>query len=188
MVKKDAVLSKEVDGFTINILRDDSPESPRTWDNVGTLMTFHRDCEIQDSKEFKNSDAFKEYLRSHEKSLIIRPVFAYIHSGVALSLTNTVYPFNDRWDACQIGVIYCTKKKARAELGNKYAQKIDKCFQGEIENMNRYLSGEVYGYAVTDEADDCVESCWGFYCTPEEVMKEVLSNIPKKKKASKKKA
>jgi hypothetical protein len=173
------VLEKREGRYIVRVFRDEDPLSPEDWDNVGHLMTFHDQCYIQTNREFKHKEeGFKDYLRKNEKSLFIAPVYAYIHSGAVLSLSNDSYPFNDQWDACQIGVIYCPKKTARKELGKDYAKKIHDTFALEIKAWNQYLSGEVYGYTVSLEANDgveVVESCYGFYGDPEDCLAEGVS-------------
>ena len=43
----------------------------------------------------------------------------YDHSGIALSLTRDRYPFNDRWDAGQLGFILVDRVKALKEYNAK---------------------------------------------------------------------
>jgi hypothetical protein len=183
------VLEKKVGDYTCKVFMDESPESPEDWDTVGTLMTFHRDCTIQGTKEFKTQEAFKEFLRKgeHNNTLIIAPVYAYIHFGVALSQSNDRYPFTDPWDACQIGVIYCTKAKAKKEFKTKTYTKTLEAFAREIETWNQYMSGEVYGFTVEGKDGEDIDSCWGYYDTPENVMKEAEASAKAEKEAQRKK-
>lgn len=38
------------------------------------------------------------------------------------------------------------------------------CFRNEIETLNNWLNGEVYGYIVEEtETGETADSCWGFY-------------------------
>ena len=166
-------MEKQVKGYTCKVLQDQNPESPDSWDNIPKLMTFHRGCYIQEDKAFKRKEEeFKAFLRDNEKTLFIMPVRAYIHSGVALSFSGSTYPFNDPWDACQVGVMFCTKKEARDNWGKGWTKKIQKAFEAHLETWNQYLRGEVYGYTVEDKDGNHVDSCWGFYGPPEDCMKE----------------
>jgi hypothetical protein len=171
------VLEKQVGDYTCKVFYDQDPQSPADWDMVGTLMTFHPQCTIQGTKEFKTQEAFKEFLRKgeHDNTLIIRPVYAYIHSGVALSLSRGGQ-FSDRWDSCQIGVIYCTKAKAKKEFKTKTYTKTLEAFENEIKAWNQYFSGEVYGFTVEGKDGEHVDSCWGYYDTSENVLKEAMSS------------
>ncbi len=35
--------------------------------------------------------------------------------------------------------------------------------RGELAQWRQYLEGDVYGYVVTDERGEHLDSCWGFY-------------------------
>lgn len=95
------------------------------------------------------------------------PVYAYIHSGVALS-TGNAYPFNDRWDADMCGIIHVSKDIVRKEYGKQrisrklYAQ-VESLLRSEIEELNQYLQGDVYCYSIQDESGDVIDSCCGLY-------------------------
>ena len=166
-----ALLEETVGEYVCRVFHDDSSSiSPEDFDHVGKLMTFHRDCYIQVERKFKRKEEeFKAFLRDNENNLIIMPVYAYIHSGVALSLERGGQ-FNDPWDSGQIGVIYCTKEEAAENFGKNYSERLLKCFKAIIEEWDGYLSGNVYGYTVERNGED-VDSCWGFIGTPQEVMK-----------------
>ena len=67
----------------------------------------------------------------------------YDHSGIVLSLSNNHYPFNDRWDAGQLGLILVDREKALKEFGKKrlteqLKQKIRQIIEGEIETYNQH--------------------------------------------------
>ena len=91
----------------------------------------------------------------------------YDHSGIALSLTNSHYPFNDQWDAGQLGFVLVDRDKALKEFNKKrltkqLRQKIYEIIEGEVETYNQYLSGDVYGYVVSRDNEQ-IDSCWGYY-------------------------
>lgn len=46
-------------------------------------------------------------------------------------------------------------------------KRIEEYLKGEIETLDDYYTGEVFGYRITPEDDDSndLESCWGFYGT-----------------------
>jgi hypothetical protein len=91
----------------------------------------------------------------------------YEHSGISLSLTNSHYPFTDRWDAGQLGFILVDRQKALKEFGKKrltkqLKQKIRYIIEGEVETYNQYLAGDVYGFVISKNGQE-IDSCWGFY-------------------------
>lgn len=157
--------------FTLKIVPDQDPESPRNWDNLGTMVCFHKRMILGD-KHSETVESLGEIIK--RKDVISLPIYAYIHSGIALSTSRTGQ-FADPWDSGQLGYIYVTKEKIREnfckkKLSKKIIERALECLEGEIETYNQFLSGDVYGYMVQDEKGETVESCWGFY--GEEAAKE----------------
>jgi hypothetical protein len=82
-------------------------DSPRSWDNLGTMVCAHRSCDLpQESGYTTDSAGYEELMASLSSSkrcgCIVLPVYMYDHSGTALSTT----PFSCRWDSGQVGYIY----------------------------------------------------------------------------------
>lgn len=95
-------------------------------------------------------------------------VYAYIHSGIALSLT----PFQCRWDS---GVFGCLV----------YPTDINSV-EGFVKEWGMNWNGENYGYVITDENGEELESVWGFIGT-EYCEEEAKSSLQWYKKDAKKK-
>jgi len=156
-------------GLTIEIHTDDDPESPREWDNLGKILYTSDRYTLGDERV--STEEIKDILA--RKDVIVLPVFAYIHSGVALSTA----PFSCSWDSGQCGIIYVEreavlKEWSRKRLTKKLTNKIEDILRAEIQTYNEFLSGEVYGYVVKTSIqcghcghseDEELESCWGFY-------------------------
>lgn len=114
---------------------------------------------------------------------VVLPLFLYDHGGITMSTG----AFCCSWDSGQVGFIYITKEKMAVEGWDK--EHATKYLQGEVEEYDQYLTGDVWGYVV--EADDGteVESCWGFYgvdyCKSEgqSVFKSVSELIAKERAA-----
>lgn len=152
----------------------DLDESPREWDNVGTMVLNHQKYDLPNEADI-NTDGFKSwkeievYLRKEKKAFIIFPVFMYDHSGISISVSKT-YSYNCRWDSGQIGFIYCTKEDIKKEKFTK--KKAEKCLIQEIDTYNDYLTGNIYEF-VLYELKTCkccshieeqvLDSCGGFY-------------------------
>ena len=81
------------------------------------------------------------------------PVYAYIHSGVALSLSRNGYPFTCGWNTSFKGFILVERVKGWSWKENQAYE----IAESHIETWNIYLSGQIYGYY--SEAG----SCGGFY-------------------------
>lgn len=136
-------------GYKIEIHRDDSgiDSGPQDWqDETAFIAANHRDFYVI-PKWIRDIDEVQYYQDTHD----IYPLIAYIHSGVALSLSRD-YPFNCPWDSGQVGWVVVN----RSECPDTY-----KYAQGMVEEWNQYLSGDVWGYVVSLGTDE--DSCWGFY-------------------------
>lgn len=173
-------------------LYSDSDNSPREWDNLGTMVTKHRNYRIgeenisdpidwlrekvgyseQGVQKIANrlkTDYYSERVKNYlellfEDKYVVLPLYIYEHSGVSISTT----PFGCKWDSGQLGYIFCTKEKALEEFGGKKVTKKvrEKCFSNfvaEVETYDTWQKGEVYGFNASYGDEE--DSCGGFYGT-----------------------
>lgn len=119
--------------YTLTVEYDDYADNPREWDNVCTMVCWHRNYRLGDRHKYDDSDEFfndllyricgmnpddyedlptrdKYKLARESGQLVIKPINLYDHGGITVS-TSSGYPYNDRWDAGCVGFIYITKKK-----------------------------------------------------------------------------
>lgn len=160
----------------LRIVQDDSPESPREWDNLGTMVCFHRSYDLGDKHDFNTPDDFHEWYQKNKKMIaVILPLYLYDHSGITMSY-NCTYPYNDRWDAGQVGYIYVTKENVRKEysvkaISKKMLERVTKYLEGEVKTYDMYLRGDVYGFQIITkskcdhgcEHEDTEKSYYGYY-------------------------
>lgn len=155
----------EYKGYNIQINQDDMAESPREWDNLGTIITFmRRDYGIGDNNKFSSSAQFRQW--SKREKVVCLPVYAYIHSGITINTGG----FSCSWDSGQAGYIYVTYEKIRKEYGikrvtKKYIDKVTRCLDLEIKTFDQYLTGDTYYYTIEDKEGDHLDSCGGFFGT-----------------------
>jgi hypothetical protein len=142
---------------------DSDPESPREWDNLGTIATWHRRYTLGDEQPTEEAPEFTESL---PKGTIKLPVYMYDHSGLTLSTK----AFSCPWDSGQLGIIYATP--ARIEEMGVALIDVGIQLQNEIETYNQYVCGDVYGFTrfkevVCETCKNCeeevIDSCWGFF-------------------------
>lgn len=169
--------------YKYDIVNDESPESPRTWDNLGTLAIASSRWSFGDAGLSHNCDsiqeAFEEHLAENDLTIdkvIWLPVYGYSHGGLTINTTG----FSCSWDSGKLGFIYVSKANALSEyggkrVGKKLTERVEEYLRGEIQTMDQYLNGEVYGYKVLEfigESDDDqddedlweeIDSCWGYY-------------------------
>lgn len=150
----------------VRVVQDPDPVDPREWDNLGTLVCWHRRYQLGDEQPDCTPD---EYLKDVPKGSQVYPVYLYDHSGIALSLSK-VGQFADPWDAGQLGVCIVTPARL-TEIGTP-ADRVFEVLDAEINEYNQYLAGDVWG-VIIEERDECehchrgewqqIESCWGYF-------------------------
>jgi hypothetical protein len=165
-------LDKE-NGLVLRVYQDNDPESPREGDNFGKMVLWHRAYDLGDKHDFKTSGEFLEFTDDN-KITVMLPVFAYEHTGMCLSVDDSEYPFNDRFDAGQIGFIYMPNETLEKEFnGDKEAAL--KHLKREVETYSAYCNNEVFSYTVskavydengeidTEEEGEFVSGICGYY-------------------------
>ncbi len=155
----------------LKVVHDSSADSPRSWDNLGTMICFHNRYDLGDKHNYNADDysgweEMKKAIIKEENPAVILPLYMYDHSGISISTS----PFSCRWDSGQIGFVLVSKKQALEEYGgvrvsSKKKTKIESIIQAEVKTYTQYVGGEVYGFQIVDEDDDIVDSCYGFYGT-----------------------
>jgi hypothetical protein len=162
----EALETIEYKSHTIEIMPDYSSENPiKSWDMLGEYCCWHKRYDLGNSTRFKNL----EELVSHAKrtNSLLYPLYMYDHSGISLSLTNTQYPFSDRWDSGQVGYVLVDRSKALREFGKKklttqLKKRVEQVIAAEIETYNQFLAGDVFGYVISKDGEE-IDGCWGYY-------------------------
>ena len=153
--------------YRIRVMQDSDAESPRDWDNLGTMVYWHRDYilgDVDGNREYESVESFLEEIGD----AIVLPLYIYDHSGVTMNTTG----FSCPWDSGQVGFIYVTLGDVRKEYGWKRITKerrerIEGYLRNEVNTFDMFLRGDVYGFSVVREDEDGeevdIDSCWGFY-------------------------
>jgi hypothetical protein len=170
------------DKYRLDIIQEMDPESPRKWDNLGTMVCSHRRYNLGDeqAKNIGDYDSWDEWLQYEvfdlyggEENVLYMPLYLYDHSGITMNTTG----FSCSWDSGQVGWIYVTKDKLRRETGysndDSFSRKAAyEMLESEVEVYDMYLRGSVYGFDLS-EIHGCpccgnveyesIDSLWGFY-------------------------
>ena len=164
-------------GYRIELHYDENPESPRDWDNLGTLYSNSRSYDfdghsITELIEEVGGSRYDNVIPWDKigKKYYYLKVWIYDHSGVTLR-TGESNPWGSgytSWDSYLYGIIVCDKKKAMKEYGYQRAckalqEKVEKYLDGEIKDLDTYCTGQIYGYRTFNKEDEEIDSCWGFY-------------------------
>jgi len=157
--------SFEYKGFTVEIYPDFDPPSPREWDNLGTMVCWHRRYILGDEHDFTTPDDFAEWAKG--KKLIIKPLYLIDHSGLSMNTHGYNCCDPQGWDWGQVGWIYVTYEDAlrrfgRKRMSRKLRRRIERILENEVRTYDAYLSGQVYGFVVK-LGDKELDSCFGFY-------------------------
>lgn len=150
----------------VRIMQNQDCESPREWDNLGTMYCEHSrytlgDKDAEDPRDLNQGD------------FISLPLYLYDHSGLTINTTG----FSCPWDSGQVGVIFITLERIRKEYGvkrisKKMRERVIKYLIGEVETYDQYLTGDIYGFSIEEikkctkckeEHTEHIDSCWGFY-------------------------
>lgn len=157
--------------YKLEIEQDDDPMNPRTeWDNLGTMICFHKRYDLGDKTHYK-SDMFdnwkdmKEKLMDTEDIHTILPLYLYDHSGITISTS----PFGCNFDSGQIGFIFISNDKVKEEGLDE--TKVEEYLKGEVKTYDQYITGDVYQYRLYEvetcslgcEHENLIESCGGYY-------------------------
>ena len=155
----------EYKGWEIKIIQDEDAASPEEWDDsVVFIAAFHqRNCWIV-RDNLRSPEDLESY--DWEKTHHVFPLYAYIHSGVVLSLGD----FADPWDSGQVGYVLVSKTEA-------WTTDIKEIARSKVNEWNDYFSGNVYGYTVTDPEGEEKDSCWGFYGDPDGYILEQAKGV-----------
>lgn len=166
-------------GLTVCIERDDDAPNPRReFDHVGTMVCWHSRYDLGDENpDYSCREFFVRLMQEREydvhgkhvpdeiarerveeyiaKHFYVLPLYLYDHSGLSISTGG----FACSWDSGQVGWIYMSEDKARAEcVGDPIG-----LLKQEVHEYDQYLTGDVWGYQIEDENGVTLDSCWGFY-------------------------
>lgn len=157
------------------LLDDESPENPRDWYNLGSMVCFHKRYSLGDkhtynSAHYDNWQELHDAIIEDEGPCIILPLYLFDHSGISITTDAESFRMWDSaaWDWGQIGFIYVSYRTLGQEYGwkritKKRRETVANRLKAEVQIYNYYLEGEVYGYKLTDKAGELVDSCFGFY-------------------------
>jgi len=156
---------------------------PREDENLWKFVFFHKeyalgDWEWREKNHMFKFDDFEKYYEEHKNDILMKePVYAYEHGGLPIiSLDNSTYPFNDRWDAGIIGYAILLKDDVKKFYDDKelflnilsgnvhIKQKVYEVLKTEIKIYNDWLSGNDYCFDIYDKKTlENIDGCGGFY-------------------------
>lgn len=155
-------------GLSVDIVPDFFCDSPReNCEHDSVIFSNHRHYN-PDNRSIEELLDENGNLRTREldKDYIYLPIYAYEHSGIALSTERTGC-FADRWDSGMFGIIAISKASVRKNwcvkrISKKMRENVCSCLKAEVAELSAWYNGECYGYEVMNSDGDCLESCYGY--------------------------
>ena len=163
------------DGQVLEIHLDESPESPREWDNLGTMVCFHSRYDLGDKTDYKMGDFagwenLKDQIVKDNKPAVIMPLYLLDHSGIAISCDSDMFRMcdPDGWDWGCVGFVFVSKDKVRENfnikrLSPKWVKRAWNILLSEVGTYNQFLAGDIFGFVLKDKDGKMTDNCWGFY-------------------------
>ena len=159
----------EKNGYVAHLVYDDSPDNPReVYDHDTVLVDWHPNYTIGDRKATGNEiEAYRRggielltrYLSITENAHTVVPLRLLDHSGLRLWIA---YRYQGEayggWDSGQVGFAYITRETVEKHgFADPWS-----VLASDVQEMDSYLSGDVYGIVIVDPCGQEVDSCWGF--------------------------
>jgi len=129
-------------GFEIKFYHDHleyiDPDEFNNEDEDGFIIYDHRSFLVE-VKGFIPEKIFNN-LQKYERKFWIFKLYAYIHSGVSLSISRNKYPFTCPWNTSTRGFVLVKRKKGRT------FKKAHEIALNKVNFWNDYLSSNACGY------------------------------------------
>lgn len=169
---------EETDFCRIEIIYDEESGNPlKDMDSLGTLIGPRSISSTIWDETFTEWETIEEQLKvenEYDPIAVIVPVQysdygsngARIHAGKPIRIGE---PFPEWCNGAMITPRSRVLDEWKAKrITPKIRENVEQCLTGEVETLNLWLSGDVYGYEVTDrETGNYVDSVWGFYSEPD---------------------
>lgn len=176
---ENAIEQVEYKGYRISLYQDSDSENPRSWDNLGTMLCWHRNYSIGDEKPAHLSDPEDALTWAQDAAkngeIVMLMIRGYDHGRLSIRAYGSGvapdYPFNDYWDSGWLGFIYATRERILDEFSAKrmtpaLKTKVAGILAAEVDTFNAWGNNNVVGYVIetVDETRPALDdSCWGYY-------------------------
>jgi hypothetical protein len=177
----EAVKTEKHNGRTIKIIQDQEPMSPREWDNLGTMVCWHRRSNLGDKQSRDAPTTIEDASEIEKHGGVVLPLYLYEHSGMTMDTIG----FSCPWDSGQVGIIYAEKATILKEYNvtdvtPEIRERVLKVLRSEVETYDQWLQGDVYGFVIEDAEGEHLDSCWGFFGVEDclEAAKESSNAMP----------
>lgn len=154
---------------------DESPDEPSL--DVTTLLHWHsrygmhsEAVKIDPSDYWSDDDPEGvqrlDTIQQHHELLCMWPLYMYEHGGTMLSVGSG---FSCSLDSGQVGFVGMTKEQWAALTDDPWTNADEQrdraltAIKDQIEILNFWHNGQVFGYVIHGNDGEVIDSCWGFY-------------------------
>ncbi len=139
-------------------------ESPRDWDNVGTMALFHSSYKLPNESLVSNRYDYNSWDEIEHALMFkhaipknyILPVYMLVDDGITINTAG----FKNMWDGGQIGFIFIDKTKLRRRAWT--VKEGISAIKGEVLAYDQYLQSDVYDILLYRD-EKLVESSCNYY-------------------------
>lgn len=186
-------------GKVLKIYFDVNAQNPREWDNLGTMVCFHRKYHLGDPHNYndpwdflldlleehfgdysqaenfiKSATNYDEIIEYLKQDYVILPLYLYDHGDITISTS----PFSCPWDSGQVGWIYCSKERFRKETGFNEDELFSTDSRRPIKIGDHVkVDGRGYG-KVIDICNEIVTIDFDYNKIPSAKMQENIVTVP----------
>lgn len=173
----DTVTTKVIGNQKVEVWYDIDGMNPRDWDNLGTMVCFHRKYRLGDKHDYRDKDHFIQNLleedtiekiteemqsdkvhrtnweRELDDRLLEIVSQKYLVKPLYLydhsGITISTGSFSCPWDSGQVGWVYVSHEDIIKEYGTLDIEKASELLDGEVETYDNYIQGDVYGFTLS---------------------------------------
>ena len=176
--------------------------NPRTHENLGKLICFHKRHSLGDKHNYDSvSDLFSalirniypteagferafskcssesDFIKLIKRKYLILPVYMLDHSGIWLQ----TYPFSGHsWDSGLVGYIFANHRDVKElydirKLSQKYLEMAEDRLIGEVYEYANFIVGNVFNFKLIDKSDgSIIDLCDGIIAEELSEIKRIL--------------
>lgn len=201
--------------YVTKVASDDAPSNPRSaFSNIGIIVVSDRDEYLCDERnkcsdldfcfdDFNSWGEAEEWIKKQPNVIAVKPISVIDHSRVVVYQGDS----DGSWDCSRCGFHVVTRNTCSEILGSKLTDaalagdtkaldKVYSCMEQDIELLQRYFDGDVWGYniykiparfneeAFTDDelADACkyfdnIDASYDWYDDPQAVFEEAVADL-----------
>ena len=174
----------------IEVYEDLYPEDPREWDNLGTMVCWHRHYKLGDGHNYATPDEFIDAFNPKSENwnggeiAVMLPLYLFDHGGITMSTRTDKFRMMDSagWDWGQVGYIFTTKDRMMDEFTGKSEEEAKALAEdrliAEVNTYDQYLTCKVYYFTLTDRTTgETIDSCGGIFADGLVELKEELKGL-----------